>query len=192
VLTDLDLLEQYGAIQTILVDHDPRCQTLKPWLQTQHACTGGYLRLVGSKQWSRHSVVGSNQIPNRFCQNCKKYQSPRSTMIYPQDVILFGRITFNWRVRGNAWQCIAKLPRSICRWDWNYSFLFSQGIDLCSAADAVRTWISWSWTSGCTRQASGIHNDILSLSHVHLFDPAVSSLSFYVLLNKASARQDVM
>ena len=44
----------------------------------------------------------------------------------------------------------------------------------------------------CTRQASGIHNDILSLSHVHLFDPAVSSLSFYVLLNKASARQDVM
>ena len=93
MLTDLDLLEQYGAIQTILVDHDPRCQTLKPWLQTQHACTGGYLRLVESKQRSRHSVVGSNQIPHRFCQNCKKYQSPRSTMIYPQDVILFGRIT---------------------------------------------------------------------------------------------------
>ena len=192
VLTHLDL-EQYGAMQTMLVDHDSQVPDSEAMV-ADSACLGwsGYLRLVGSKQRSRHSVVGFNQIPHRFCQNCKKYQSRRSTMIYPQDVILFGRITFNWRVRGNAWQCIAKLPRSICRWDWNYSFLFSQGIDLCSAAYAVRTWISWSWTSGCTHQASGIHNDILSLSHVHLFDPAVSSLSFYVLLNKASSRQDVM
>lgn len=122
MLTHLDLLEQYGAI---LVD------ICRSWSQVpdseamvaDSACKGGYLRLVG-KQRSRHSVVGSNQIPHRFCQNCKKYQSRRSTMIYPQDVILFGRITFNWRVRGNAWQCIAKLPRSIRRWDM-------VGLELC-------------------------------------------------------------
>ena len=74
VLTGLDLLKPKGCNTD--VSHDPRCQTLKPWLQTQHAtichgCTLDWSEVSNDLHTSLWGPIKFHTSFIQFCQNLK-------------------------------------------------------------------------------------------------------------------------